>query len=222
MCRRYVLAEQITTEREFLPTVVWWKFAPKFNVAPGQYVPSIRVHQGETEGVMLRWGMIPSWVEAPPVGAPQASVQSAHVERSKIFRAPWLGSQRCILPLAGFYTWRLTEGNYRQPFFVRLLNRPIFGVAALWDRWVSDEDDVIESCSIICVEANELLSGLGAEPGMPAILRRNHYRTWLHGTPMEAKTALRSYGSRWMEAYRVSPRINATDVDDPGLIRVAS
>lgn len=223
MCQRYVLPEQMTAEREFLPAAAWWKFAPKFNVVPGQYVPAIRVHDGQTEGVMLRWGIIPSWVEAHPTGAPKVCVQSASIERSKIFRMPWLGSQRCILPVAGFYTWQLTQEKYRQPFFARLLNRSVFGLAALWDRWVSEEDDVIESCSIICVPANDLLSDLTeGDLGMPAVLRRSHYRAWLQGTPVEAKAALRPYSSRWMEAYRVSPRINSTIVDDPGLIRAAS
>jgi hypothetical protein len=36
MCQRYVLPDQIATEREFLPETAWWKFAPKFNVAPAQ------------------------------------------------------------------------------------------------------------------------------------------------------------------------------------------
>jgi putative SOS response-associated peptidase YedK len=222
MCQRIVLPDQITAEREFLPTTAWWKFAPKFNVRPGQYVPSVRLHQGETEGVMLRWGMIPSWVEALPTGTPKACVRSAHLGRSKIYRGAWLGSQRCILPVAGFYTWQLTPEKYRQPFFVRLLNRSVFGLAALWDRWVSDDDDVIESCSIIGVPANELLSDItDGELGMPALLRRRDYRTWLTGTPVEAKQVLTPYSARWMEAYPVSTRINAADIDDPGLIRAA-
>ena len=58
---------------------------------------------------------------------------------------PWLSSQRCILPAAGFYTWQLTPEKYRQPFFVNLNRRSIFGIAALWDRWVGEDDDVIEA-----------------------------------------------------------------------------
>jgi len=42
----------------------------------------------------------------------------------------WLYGQRCIVPLAGFYIWQRTEAGYRQPFYVRLVNRPVFGVAA--------------------------------------------------------------------------------------------
>jgi putative SOS response-associated peptidase YedK len=222
MCQRYALSDQAVAEREFLPATAWWKFAAKFNVSAEQYVPAIRLHDGHSEGVMLRWGLIPSWVEGRPVGQPKVSVQSSCIERSKIYRMPWLNSQRCILPVAGFYTWQLTREGHRQPFFVRLTDRPVFGIAAIWDRWVSDEDDVIESCSMICVPANELLSDIaGPAGGMPAILRRKDYETWLKCNPVEAKAALQPYNDLWMHAYPVSPRINSVAVDDPDLIRAA-
>ncbi|MEA3149955.1 MAG: hypothetical protein QOD56_894 [Gammaproteobacteria bacterium] len=223
MCQRYVLPDQIAAEREFLPGTAWWNFVPKFNVAPAQYVPAIRMYQGRSEGVMLRWGMIPSWLEGEPQGAPNASVHHSRIEQSTIYRSPWQGSQRCILPVAGFYTWRLTRERYRQPYFVRLQDRAVFGVAAIWERWISEADDVIESCSVVCVPANELLSSISvAKRGMPAILRRKDYQTWLAGTPAEATFALRSYNAEWMQAYPVSPRINSSAVDDPALIRMAS
>ena len=223
MYQRYVLPDQLAAEREFLPATAWWKFAPKFNVAAAQYVPAIRLHEGQSEGVMLRWGFIPAWFEGEPTGAPKASVESGRIEGSKIYGAAWHSGQRCIVPAAGFYTWQLTRERYRQPFFVRLTDRAVFGVAAIWDRWVSEDDDVIESCSIIAVPANDLVSSV-AEPrrGMPAILRRRDYQTWLGGSADQARATLQSYNPQWMQAYPVSPRINSMDADDPALIRAAS
>jgi putative SOS response-associated peptidase YedK len=222
MCQRYVLPDQIAAEREFLPATAWWKFAPKFNVAAAQYVPAVRLYDKRTEGVMLRWGLIPSWVEGELPGPPKICVRSNRIASSKNYATPWLNSQRCILPVAGFYTWQLTQEKYRQPFFVRLIDRSVFGIAAVWDRWNGEDDDVIESCAIICVPPNELMAGItSAQRGMPAILRRKDYQTWLQGTPVQARSALEPYNPRWMEAYPVSPRINASDVDDPALIRAA-
>jgi len=224
MCERYVLPDQISAEREFLPGTAWWRFAPKFNVSATQYVPAIRLHAGASEGVMLRWGLIPSWFEGEPMGAPRTIVAGDRLLSSKVYRAAWLNGQRCILPVAGFYAWQLTPDKYRQPFFVRLTDRTVFGLAAVWDRWVGEDDDVIESCSVITVPANELLTALGSggEQAMPAILRRRDYQRWLEGTPVAAASALQSYQSKWMHAHPVSPRINASDVDDPALIRIAS
>jgi putative SOS response-associated peptidase YedK len=223
MCQRYVLSDQTTAEREFLPCDAWWKFSRRFNVAAGQYVPAVRLYEGRSEGVMLRWGLIPSWLEGTPDGPPRTSMCRERLAISKACRGAWVGNQRCILPVAGFYVWQLTEEGHRQPFFVRLLDRSVFGIAAVWDRWVSDDDDVIESCSMISVPANELMADIGAAArGMPAILRRRHYRAWLEGEAAEAQSFLQSYNAEWMRAHPVSPRINASRPDDPGLIRIAS
>jgi len=220
MCDRYVLPEQGAAEREFLPALSWWRFAARFNVAAPQYVPAVRLHDGQIEAMMIRWGLIPSWAEGQPTGEPTACVDIGGLERSTIYRMPWLSSQRCILPVAGFYAWQLTGANYRQPYFVRLVNRTVFGVAALWDRSVGEDDDVIESCSVIRVPANGLLAGMAnAHARMPAILRRRDYQTWLRGTPVEAKNALQPYNPAWMEAYAISPRINSPEADDAELIR---
>ena len=221
MCERYVLPDQAAAEREFLPARAWWSFTARFNVAAQQYVPAIRWHEGQSEAVMMRWGLIPSWAEGRASEAP-LTVDLDAIADSNIYRGPWLNSQRCILPIAGFYSWQLTNARYRQPFFIRLLDRSVFGLAGIWDRSVGEDDDVIESCSIVCVPPNELMARVANTDGrMPAILRRKHYQTWLRGTPVEAKAVLLPYQQGGMEAYRISPRINSTAADDPGLIRPA-
>ncbi len=220
MCQRYVLPDQTAAEREFLPETAWWNFAARFNVAPEQYVPAIRMHEGRSEGVMLRWGLIPAWTEHYPTGRPKSSVPVERIDSARIYRDAWLQSRRCILPMAGFYVWRTTAEKFRRPFFVKLTGRSVFGVAAMWDRWVSDEDDVIESCSIIRLAPNALMARIeGPKSGMPAIVRRQDRRVWLDGSASEAAAVLRPYPAERMEAHPVSPRINSRTVDDPGLIR---
>jgi putative SOS response-associated peptidase YedK len=72
------------------------------------------------------------------------------------------------------------------------------------------------------VPPNELMMAVANTEGrMPAILRRKDYQTWLRGTPVEAKAALHPYKPGSMQAYTISPRINSTAPDDPGLIRPA-
>ena len=223
MCRRYALPDLLAVEREFLPTNVWWKFEPHSNVAPGRYVPAIRTHDKASEGVMMRWGLIPSWAEGE-IDRKPAVVDTGRLERSKFFATPWLEGQRCILPMAGFYVWELTAANYRQPYFVSLRDRGVFGVAGVWDRSELERDDVIESFAIITVPANELLQSPdekqrsdGKQHSMPAILRRRDYEVWLSGTPAEAKAALHSFRTDWMRRHPVSPRINSHDADSPAL-----
>jgi putative SOS response-associated peptidase YedK len=221
MCQRYALPDQATVEREFLPSRAWWSFTAKYNVAPGQYVPAIRRHEGQSEAVMIRWGLVPSSAEGRVDESPP-TIDAGAIMASPLFRGPWLEGQRCILPMSGFYAWQLTNRRYRQPHFIRLLERSVFGVAAVWDRSVcEDEDAVIESCSIVCVAPNDLIVSVANTDGrMPAILRRKDYQAWLKGTPVAAMATLQPYKSG-MQAYPVSPRINSTAPDDPGLIQRA-
>jgi putative SOS response-associated peptidase YedK len=219
MCERFTVPGRAVAEREFMPQRSWWKHAQKFNVAPPQYVPAIRQHAGESEGVMLRWGLIPSSTLGVPASVGHANVDLEDMERGDGFRGAWISSQRCILPVSGFYVWRLTPKKYRQPFFVSLMDRSVFGLAAIWDRWVGEDDDVIESCCLIRVTANDLLADIATDQRMPTILRRADYERWLRGRPGEARAALLPYDARRMQAHAVSPRINSAAHDDAELIR---
>jgi putative SOS response-associated peptidase YedK len=218
MCERYVIPEQTQVEQEFRLERPWWKFPPSFNVAAARNVPVIRTYRGETEGVMLRWGLVPDWAEgdASKGCAAHASVEDA--ERSLLMRGAWSRGQRCILPLAGFYGWQLTPDRYRQPYFIRVSSRSVFGVAALWDRTVAEQDDdVIESCALLTVPANALIAEISDVAHMPAILHRDDYETWLTGSPAAARTLLRSYSPDSMTAHAISPRINSLKYDDANL-----
>jgi putative SOS response-associated peptidase YedK len=220
MCERIVIPDREEVEQELSVNNPWWAFSTRFNVAATHRVPAARMHDKESEGVMMRWGLVPSTTKGPEIGHGMPSVRSAAIEASAEYRTVWLYGQRCIVPLAGFYIWQRTEAGYRQPFYVRLVNRPVFGVAALWDRFVTDDDDVIEGCAIVTVPPNSLLAEIdnsGAQ--MPAILHRDHYQTWLNGRPAEAKGLLHSYPPERMLTHAVGPHVNFLEYDDPSLIR---
>jgi putative SOS response-associated peptidase YedK len=220
MCERIVIPDREEVEQELSVNNPWWSFSTRFNVAATQSVPAARMHDKESEGVMMRWGLVPSTTKGPEFGPGTASVRSAAIESSEDYRGVWLYGQRCIVPLAGFYVWQRTEAGYRQPFYVRLVNRPVFGVAALWDRFVTDDDDVIEGCAIVTVPPNSLLAEIDNSGGqMPAILHRDAYQTWLNGRPAQARDVLQSYPPERMLTHAVGPHVNFLEYDDPSLIR---
>ncbi|HTJ18714.1 MAG TPA: SOS response-associated peptidase [Steroidobacteraceae bacterium] len=221
MCERYVMADAEQAEREFGVVRRWWQFSPSFNVGPSRYVPVIRMHDGQAEGVMLRWGLIPDWAEADAAKACAVTASLAEVEHAAATRGGWELGRRCIVPMFGFYAWQMTWQGHRQPFFVRLVNRQVFGVAAVWDHTEADDgDDVIESCAMITVPPNSLLAELqGSASEMPAILDRRDYAVWLTAAPAVAKTVLQPLPQQHMIAHPVSPRINSFRYDDEHLIR---
>jgi putative SOS response-associated peptidase YedK len=214
------MPDQALAEQELTPQSKWWRFSASFNVAPSRYVPAVRLHEGRSEAVMMRWGLIPAWAQGDISVAQWQRLSSAELERSPLFHGPWLNGQRCILPFAGFYTWRLTAAGYRQPYFVQVANRPVFPVAALWDRSEDEAGDVIEGCAILTVPANPLLASIQtASREMPAILAAEDCETWLHGTPAEALRLLRTVPDTLLRSHAVSPRVNSLSCDDPSLLR---
>lgn len=219
MCERYVTAEQPQIERAFAVQRPWWRFARSFNVAPGRMVPVIRRHRGESEGVMLRWGLVPAWAEGDAAKRSLARVAADVLMHSADLREPWLNSQRCVLPAAGFYLWCKAPQGHRQPWFVRLRDAEVLGLAGIWERSVTEDDDVIESCAVITRSAQGLPAALGAGAHtLPVLVRPEALGEWLGAKPAAALGLLEPPAPASLAVHAVSPRINRVDADDSGLV----
>jgi putative SOS response-associated peptidase YedK len=221
MCKRLVIPEQQDAEREIRVARPWWRFSVRFNVAVTHRVPVVRLHELELEGVMMRWGFVPSAEERKKSRVGAALVRSDAILDSPDYRKAWLYGQRCVVPLAGYYIWHLT-GGVSQPFYVRVVNRSVFGVAALWERTVVDGDDVVESCALLTVPSNPLLAEMDDKSRqMPAILRQQDYQEWFTSAGPRAQALLQPYPCESMLAHPVGPRVNYLKFDDPLLIQPA-
>ncbi|HKT71830.1 MAG TPA: SOS response-associated peptidase [Steroidobacteraceae bacterium] len=219
MSRRLVIPDQAEAEQDIPVTHGWWTFSTRYNVAPSQRVPVARIHEKESEGVMMRWGLIPSSTKGDEPGPGVPSIGRGALDSREEYRPAWLNGQRCVVPVAGFYLWQRDGGGHSQPHYVRLVNRVVFGIAALWDRFVTDDDDVIEGCALILVPGNSLTGELDGSQGMPAILHRDRYDAWLRARPAEARDLLQTYPSERMVMHPVGPHVNFPEYDDPRLIR---
>ena len=220
MCARYILAQQAAAERAFHLERSDWAYAIRYNVAPTDVVPIVRLREGVREGTMLRWGLVP-WTArgVPPKGGPLINATIERLESWYGWRGPWERAQRCVLTSAGFYEPHLNEDGSKDPFFVHLADRDVFGFAGLWERSRHADGRVVESCTLITVPANELMASVHNEKKrMPAILQAEDHETWLTGSATQAKAALAPYPSDLMVAYRVSRRVNSPKNDDPSLI----
>jgi putative SOS response-associated peptidase YedK len=230
VCGRYIIREQEAAERYWrvhgLP-----KWVVSFNVAPTATVPVIRQagagraafesaaygSAAPNECVLLRWGLVPFWAAGVPLKNPTFNARMERIEIAASFRGPWARGQRCILPAAGFYEWQARTGG-KQPYFIKAADREVFGFAGLWDR-SRGPDGVVESCTIITMPANELLTEIhNTGHRMPAILREDQHEAWLSGSMSEARAALVPYPSDRMLAWPVNPRVNSAQNDDPALL----
>jgi putative SOS response-associated peptidase YedK len=190
---------------------------PRYNVAPSQEVPVVR-QRGETrELTLLRWGLIPFWSKDPKRGPTPINARSDSASEKPAFRQAFR-RHRCLLPADGFYEWK-KEGTKKQPVLFRMRDEGPFAFAGLWDRWEGPEGQIIQSCTLLTTEPNELVAPV--HDRMPVILPPEAYALWLDPTETEAarvQPLLRPYPAEAMTATLVSPRVNSPREDDPGLI----
>jgi putative SOS response-associated peptidase YedK len=220
MCGRYVSPDAASIEREFNLVHMEWQFPPSFNVAPTEEVPVVRLRKGVRQGVRLRWGLIPYFARGVPPKFSTINARMESVQTAASYRGPWSRDQRCLVVARGFYEWQTqADGKSRVPYFIHLNDQEIFAFAGLWDSSKTAEDTWIESCVLITMPANRLLSEIhNTQHRMPAILSREGREAWLAGSPESAWAALEPYPDEHMVAWPVSKRVNKPDNDDPELI----
>ncbi|HEV2228955.1 MAG TPA: SOS response-associated peptidase family protein [Steroidobacteraceae bacterium] len=221
MAERLVIPGREEVDVELPVARPWWQFSARFNVAVSQSVPVARIHERESEGVMMRWGLAQATASGTIDFTGCGSVRSDALGSAEELHAMWLRGQRGIVPVAGFYLWRRAPAGHAQPYYVRMVNRPVFGVAALWNR-AEAGDEVVESCALITVAANALLSGISsASAQMPAILGLGDYDAWLSASAGRAYPLLQPYPHIRMVCHPVAPYVNHLEFDEPSLIRPA-
>jgi putative SOS response-associated peptidase YedK len=208
MCGRFTLrkpAERIAREfqLEEIPAI-----EARYNIAPTQNILAIRQSPDGREAVMCKWGLIPSWAKDASISAKLINARSETVAEKPSFREAFK-RRRCIIPADGFYEWQRTGGK-KQPFYFKLKDDGLFGLGALWDSWRTPDEESLETCSILTIEANEVLRPVHKR--MPVILHSDDYDLWLDedDRKQELRTELlRPYPASEMTAYPVRTSINS-------------
>jgi len=209
MCGRYILAQAAKAERALGIRRGRWEYPLSYRVLPTEQVPVAVSDQGERSATMMRWGLIPWWAHGVPLQASTINATVERIETAPSYRDPWQRGQRCILAMGGFYEPHVNPDGTRVPYFLKLLDREVFGVAGLWERSRASDGSWILSCTLITVPANRLLAEVhNGKERMPAILAGEDEERWLTGPGEEAKAVLRPYPDGQLTAWPVSRRVN--------------
>lgn len=218
MCGRFILTSpgRALAEQFDLPQVP--ELEPRYNIAPTQEVAVIRLGGDENcrQLTSLRWGLIPFWAKDATIGSRLINARSETLEQKPAFRSAFK-SRRLLIPANGFYEWKKTDGK-KLPYLIELADRSLFAFAGLWEHWKTQDDSVLETCTIITTEANELIQPIHER--MPVILDQKDYTAWLDPTPMleQLEAILRPYPPEEMDCHPVSTKVNKATYDAPDCI----
>lgn len=217
MCGRYLIIsppEAIRLLAEYLDQP---NFPPRYNVAPTQPIPIVRLDDGKRRFALVRWGLLPTWVKDPKAFTLLINGRSESANEKPAFKNA-MKRRRCLIPADGFYEWKV-EGKLKRPFVVRPRDGKPVMFAGLWETWTGPNGEEIDTAAVLTVQANVTLYPIHHR--MPVILEKEDFEPWLdcaHVDAHEAATLLKPAREERMEAYEVSPAINRVVNDGPDVL----
>jgi putative SOS response-associated peptidase YedK len=195
------------------------QFEPRYNIAPTQFVPVVRVdHDGVRRLAALYWGLVPHWAKEKAIGARMINARAETLAEKPAFREAYR-RRRCLVLASGYFEWQaLPEG--KQPWFIRRRDGAPFAMAGLWESWVDRAGGgPLESCAIITTEATGRISQLHHR--VPAILPPEALSRWLDPrltSAGELAPLLAAPAEGELEPVPVSRRVNNARNEGPELI----
>jgi putative SOS response-associated peptidase YedK len=209
MCGRYSLNRQ-TTEREYDEYFrrimeAGLELKPRYNIAPQQTAPVIRMLDGSTIWEELRWGFRPAWVKEQ--NRVQINARAETVFESRMFKPSAL-KRRCLVPATGWYEWQVRVGG-KQPYYFHKKDGGVLTVAGIWTTWHGEDGKDESNYAIITTEANPLAAPIHNR--MPAILNERHYAEWLDPEGQDVRKLaklLHPYEGNDLDAYPVGTYVN--------------
>ena len=217
MCGRYTITSAPEAIRALFRYPEQPNFPPRYNVAPTQPIPIVRLVEGKRQFALMRWGLLPSWVKDPKTFALLINARGESVVDKPAFRAA-MKRRRCLIPADGFYEWKAV-GARKQPFYVRAKSGEPLAFAGLWETWIGPNGEELDTAVIVTTNANRLLAPIYSR--MPVILAPEAFDLWLNTSDVDAKTAVALIApapENLLEAYEVSTAVNRVANDDPKLV----
>ena len=219
MCGRFTLHSRLNLLLQQFALQAGPDWAPRYNIAPTQSVPIVRLSaaDGKREMTLMRWGLVPSWAKDISIGNRMINARAETVATKPSFRAAFK-RRRCLVPADGYYEWQKTVTG-KQPYYIHLRDDTPFAMAGLWESWHADQEDTLDTFTIITTDANRATCHI--HDRMPVILDPDDYPLWLDPEfeGREAlQTLLRPYESDELQLDPVSTHVNSPRNDDPQCI----
>ena len=202
MCGRF--ANQIQTIQEFNELLkIWPDVEPGYNIAPGSTIAAFRAPAGKA----MRWGLVPHWSKQFDSEFSTFNARLETAAEKPAFRDAWHQSQRCLIPMLGYYEWQGPKGS-KQPYFIRAADHSTASdatglvAAGLYDVWGGERH---YSCTILTRPACSELETI--HPRMPVLLDPAAAKEWLQMDARQACEYLMQLPTPAVEFYPVAKTV---------------
>ena len=215
MCGRYLLTATPEEIEALFSYLDGEPFPPRYNIAPTQPIAIVRMLHGSRRFSLVRWGLVPRWVEDPGDFPLLINARAETLTEKPAFRDA-ARYRRCLVPASGFYEWRRRSGGAKAPFwFSPRAGHPV-AFAGLWETWMDRHGSEIDSACIVTTDSNAVVGAI--HDRMPAVIAPEDFSLWLDGTDQEALALLRPADNSTFEAIEIGSRVNSVRYDEPSLL----
>jgi putative SOS response-associated peptidase YedK len=163
---------------------------------------------------LLKWGLIPSWTrtseDANVIRFKTFNARSESIQEKPSFSESFK-TQRCIIPVKGFFEWQHV-GKEKIPWYIHRTNNDILSLAGIYNNWTdSVTGEVIKTFSIITSDANDLMAKIhNSGKRMPVVLEKDAESYWID-TKTSASNAfdlLKPSPNDVLSAHTIGPLVN--------------
>ena len=216
MCGRYAVTTVPEAMRALFRYLNQPNFPARYNIAPTQPVPIVRIFEGKREFALVRWGLIPSWVKDPRGFSLLFNARGESAAEKPAFRNA-MKRRRCLFPADGFYEWK-PDGKNKRPYFVRLKAGGPMAFAGLWESWMGPNGEEVETAAIVTTTASREIAHI--HDRMPVIVPPEAFDFWLDPN-VDAEMAAAMIApapNGLLESYPVLSAVNRVANDTPDLL----
>src|SRR4051794_3394461 len=216
MCGRYAITTVPEAMRALFRYFDQPDFPARYNIAPTQPVPIVRISEGRREFALMRWGLIPSWVKDPRGFSLLFNARGESAAEKPAFRNA-MKRRRCLFPADGFYEWK-QDGKAKRPYFVRLKAGGPMAFAGLWESWMGPNGEEVETAAIVTTAASREIAHIHER--MPVIVPPQAFDFWLdpNADAEMAAAMIAPAPNGLLDNYPVSSAVNRVANDTPDLL----
>jgi putative SOS response-associated peptidase YedK len=186
----------------------------RHNVCPTQQVATIISSDGRRKLTSMRWGFLPNWYETLTSGPLIINARAGSLAEKPAF-AKAARTQRCLIPVSGFYEWAKSPTGQRLPWYFQPVDAAPMVFAGIWQLW--ERADVRHvTCAIVTCAANPVVAQIHHR--MPVILSAQDWPLWLGEAGHGAAKLMRAAPVDALQFHRVDPAVNSNRASGEALI----
>ena len=186
MCGLYSFRRSPEEARSLFGYLETPEFPPRKYVTPGGPIAIVVNDRTTRHFLLVRWGLIPSWVKEVKPGKPLINARAETILEKPSFRNA-MKRRRCLIPADGYYDWEGDTPGRKQAHFIHRPDDVLFAFAGIWEHWQGADGSELESAAIITAEPGAQLAKI--RDRAPVVIHPQDFECWLNADACDEKQA---------------------------------